>query len=180
MAVKQTTFSLLVAFDERRAIGFENRIPWFIPGELKWVKEKTVTVVDTSKRNALIMGRNTFDSLGTRAPLAGRLNIVVSSTMGGSGNPDVYVAKDFNAAVQRARKDDIETAFFFGGSRIYQEALFSDVLDEVLTAQVKGQHDADTFFPCIPDSFSLSGQETFLYGAENEFEVLRSVYTRIK
>jgi dihydrofolate reductase len=180
MPVKQTIFSLLVAFDERRAIGFENRIPWFIPGELKWVKEKTVTVTDSGKRNALIMGRNTFDSLGERAPLAGRLNIVVSSTMGKSEHPDVYVAKDFNTAVQRARKDDIETAFFFGGSRIYQEALFSDVLDEVLTAQVKGQHDADTFFPSIPSEFTLEGEETFLYGKENEFEVLRCVYVRIK
>ena len=72
--------SLIVACDENRGIGLNGRIPWFIPGELKWVSDVTRHTVKPNNTNALIMGRNTWESLPEgRRPLPGRISIVVSS-----------------------------------------------------------------------------------------------------
>lgn len=48
--------SMIVAVDEQLGIGKNNRIPWNIPEDKKWFKEKTLG-------HAVIMGRNTFDSI---------------------------------------------------------------------------------------------------------------------
>ena len=48
--------SLIVAFDENRGIGHENKIPWFIPGELKWVGETTRATTDPEKNQRAYHG----------------------------------------------------------------------------------------------------------------------------
>jgi len=61
--------SIVVAAENKRGIGYQGRIPWHIPGDLKNFKRLTLY-------NAVIMGRNTWISIGRALP--DRLNIVVS------------------------------------------------------------------------------------------------------
>lgn len=64
--------ALIAAMDENALIGVDNTLPnWKAPGDLKRFKELTMGKV-------LIMGRKTFESMGSK-PLPGRYNIVVSS-----------------------------------------------------------------------------------------------------
>ena len=62
-------FSHITAVSQNQVIGRESRLPWHIPGDLKFFHGAT-------KGKALIMGRKTFESLGR--PLPGRLNIIVT------------------------------------------------------------------------------------------------------
>jgi dihydrofolate reductase len=61
--------SLLVAMDENRGIGIENRLPWHLSTDLK--RFKTLTM-----GHCLLMGRKTYESIGKALP--GRKMIVVT------------------------------------------------------------------------------------------------------
>ena len=63
------TFSLIVATTLNSVIGKDNQMPWHLPADLAWFRQKT-----TGK--PVIMGRKTFESIGR--PLPKRTNIVLS------------------------------------------------------------------------------------------------------
>ena len=64
--------SSLVAMNADNVIGVNNDLPWKLKDDLQHFK-------NYSMNKAIIMGRNTYDSIGR--PLPNRFNIVVSSTM---------------------------------------------------------------------------------------------------
>ena len=61
--------SIIVAMDKNNLIGRENKMPWFIPGELKRFRNITMN-------KPIVMGRKTHESIGKI--LDGRENIVLS------------------------------------------------------------------------------------------------------
>jgi dihydrofolate reductase len=149
--------SLIVAFDQQRGIGFDGGIPWFIPGELKWVGETTRKVQDSTKKNALIMGRKTYESLPSHPnSLKERVSLVISSKLKEPIAKDVVVVPSFDAAVEYFQKcSDLESAFVFGGASVYDAAMENDELNELLITHIPGTYNADTFFPLIPKRFVL-------------------------
>lgn len=74
---------LIVAMCKNYGIGFDNKIPWRISEDMIYFSKKTsgdyVGVNENSKKNAVIMGRNTWDSLPKKyKPLPNRFNIVLT------------------------------------------------------------------------------------------------------
>ena len=61
--------SIIVAVDEVGGIGIDNKIPWYLPADLKRFKAITMD-------HHVLMGRKTFQSLSS--PLPGRKIIVLS------------------------------------------------------------------------------------------------------
>jgi len=62
-------FKAIAAMSENRVIGQGNKIPWHLPEDFKWFKKMTLG-------NVVVMGRNTFESLGK--PLPNRTNLVLT------------------------------------------------------------------------------------------------------
>ena len=52
-------FNIIVAFDIKRGIGIDNTLPWHIPDDLKQFQKLT----RGNGKNAVIMGKNTWNSL---------------------------------------------------------------------------------------------------------------------
>jgi dihydrofolate reductase len=156
--------SLIVAFDINRGIGHNNHIPWFIPGELKWVAQTTKHTLDPDKRNALIMGHNTWLSLPEkRRPLPDRLNVVISRSAVIT-HENVVVCRSLDEAVALVEAHaSIETGFIFGGASIYEQALKKPCVDEMLLTIVPGDFPSDTFFPPTPEQFLLVHETTTDY-----------------
>lgn len=71
-------FSVILAVDEAGGIGKEGAVPWSSPSDMIHFRDVTQKAPEGS-RNAVIMGRKTFDSLppGVR-PLPRRFNIVLT------------------------------------------------------------------------------------------------------
>ena len=46
----------IVALDNKNGIGYDNKLPWKLKGDLKRFKEITVG----NRNNCIIMGKNTF------------------------------------------------------------------------------------------------------------------------
>ncbi len=130
--------SLLVARARNGAIGRNNTIPWSAPEGLAFFQRETLG-------GAVIMGRNTWDSLPKR-PLPRRMNIVVTSRPADSAEA-LFLPLD--QAVEAARAAGYFRIYAIGGAGIYKA--FLPLADRVLITEVEVDvPDADTFFPPLP------------------------------
>jgi dihydrofolate reductase len=124
---KQKTISLILACNINGGIGYDKQIPWYVPGELQKFKEITSEVQVSGKVNAVVMGRNTWESLPKR-PLQNRLNIVLTSdTKYKVPYKNVVVLHNiFDVMLYCNRTEYIEKIFIIGGADLYNQVLFSD------------------------------------------------------
>jgi len=126
--------TLIVAKALNGAIGRDGTIPWQVPEDLKSFQRETLG-------GALIMGRNTWDSLPFK-PLPKRLNIVVSSR----SDAAEIVVPSVAEAIKMASAQGYDRVYGIGGAGIYQEML--KLADRLLISEVDVEiKDADTFFP---------------------------------
>lgn len=126
--------SLVVARDRNGAIGKGNDIPWHVREDLASFMRETLG-------GALIMGRNTWDSLPVK-PLKSRMNIVVSS----KGVDHEHVVPSLDAALALAASSGYARVYGVGGAGIYAAML--PIADRLLITEVDLDVDgADTFFP---------------------------------
>jgi dihydrofolate reductase len=78
--------TLIVAATMNNGIGQGGKLPWRLPQELRYFARVTTGTGDAqddegkkNKKNAVVMGRVTWESIPPRfRPLAGRINVVVS------------------------------------------------------------------------------------------------------
>ena len=125
--------SAIVAMAENRVIGIENRLPWHLPGDMKWFRRHTLG-------KPVIMGRKTFESLGR--PLPDRLNIVVSADDAYAA-PGAVVVGSIEAALAAA--GDAPEVMIIGGESFYTQMLprSSRLYLTLVHAEVAG----DAWFP---------------------------------
>ena len=127
--------SLIVAMDEERGIGVEGRLPWHLPADLKRFKSLTMG-------HHLIMGRKTYESIGT--PLPGRTMIIV--TRNPNYQPDgCMVARSLETAIEFARMDFENEVFVIGGGDLFEQAI--NLADRIYLSQVHATLPADVYFP---------------------------------
>ena len=75
--------AMIAALDEQNGIGKGNDLPWHLPDDFKWFKDKTY-------QHPVIMGRKTMQAL--RKPLKGRDNLVLSRNGDGSSSEPACLA----------------------------------------------------------------------------------------
>ena len=74
-----TRLTLIVAATRNNGIGQNSQLPWRLAKEMAYFKRVTTNALEGSM-NAVVMGRNTWESIPQRfRPLDKRLNIVISS-----------------------------------------------------------------------------------------------------
>jgi dihydrofolate reductase len=126
--------SIIAAVAKNRAIGFENKLIYWLPNDLKRFKQLTTG-------HTIIMGRNTYLSL-PKGALPNRRNVVLSKTIGELPGCEVYPTLE--AALKSCQAN--EDIYIIGGASVYQQALeYADRL--CLTEIDDTPTDADTFFP---------------------------------
>ena len=108
-------------------------MPWRLPEDLKRFRRLTIG-------HAVIMGRKTFESIGT--PLTGRNNIVISRSREWA-RPGCVVAHDLEAAL--AAVEASRDAFVIGGAQIYALAL--PHAQRLHMTEIERDFEGDAFFP---------------------------------
>ena len=126
--------TLIVARARNGAIGRDGDIPWHAPEDLKLFQRETLG-------GAIIMGRNTWDSLPFR-PLKNRLNCVVTSR----DLEAPLLARDPVEAVETCYGEGYPRVYGIGGASIYT-ALLPLASRLMITEVDLDVPDADTFFP---------------------------------
>lgn len=121
--------SIIVASSLEYGIGFENKLCWNIPEELKHFRHITSSCLIKDTKNCVIMGKNTWYSI-PNAPLKNRINIIISSNeydkikKETSEMPDVRVFKTIDDALIYVDSDAIiGSCFIIGGAKLYNTIL---------------------------------------------------------
>ena len=176
MSVKHAPLTLIVAATTKNGIGKDGALPWpMLKKEMRYFARVTTRVPmpsqtgslqsDTLKqdllagtqRNAVIMGRKTWESIPTKfRPLKDRTNIVISSQSRHELQDipeDVVVATSISSAleafsdrVKEGKALPLGRAFVIGGSSIYESALDLPQTKHVLLTRVQNDFECDTFF----------------------------------
>ncbi len=139
------SFDVVVAADREWGIGKSNGLPWpKLKGDLAHFKRVT-SEASEGRRNAVIMGRRTWESAEVAGrPLPRRLNIVI--TRRGLTPPDgVLVVGSLDAALDAAR--EAESTFVVGGAEIFREAFAHPQLRYVYLTRVDGAFGCDVHIP---------------------------------
>lgn len=140
-------FAIIVAADEDGGIGRDGGLPWRLKGDLAWFRRQTTRTTTEGARNAVIMGRRTWQSIPERfRPLPKRLNIVLSRSAL-QLPAGVLAARSLDEALTRAAEAGAESTFVIGGGAVYLEALARPDCARVLLTRVSGTHECDTFLP---------------------------------
>jgi dihydrofolate reductase len=125
--------SLVVATDERGAIGRASGLPWHLPDDLRRFKALTLG-------KPVVMGRKTWDSIGR--PLPGRHNIVITRQAGLALSGTTVVASLEEAL---AAAGDVPEVCVIGGAEVFRQAL--PQVDVVHLTRVHATVAADTYLP---------------------------------
>ena len=138
--------SIIAAVAKNRAIGFQNKLIYWLPNDLK--RFKTLTTGHT-----IIMGRNTFLSL-PKGALPNRRNIVLSRSQKVFPGCDVYASLE--EALKHCTPD--EDIYIIGGASVYRQAL--KIADRLCLTEIDDTPgDADTFFPPYKDDWQEESRE---------------------
>lgn len=142
-------FDILVACTREGGIGKDGKIPWYLPPDLRYFQHITSETTAVSNINAVIMGRNTWDSLPKR-PLKGRRNIVLTSMTDTSSitaeGGEVFRTLD-DALTHLENDRCVEHIFVIGGGRLYEEAINHPRCSKIYTTIIDKDYVCDTFFP---------------------------------
>ena len=127
--------SIIVAIARNGIIGDKNALLWHIKEDMRFFRT-------TTSGHAVVMGRKTFESLGSK-PLPKRTNIVI--TRADREFEGALTAHSLVEAIRMAGED--EEIFVMGGAQIYREAL--SVVDRMYITVVERDYEGDTSFPEI-------------------------------
>ena len=131
--------SMIVAFDENRLIGANNKLPWHFKEDLQYFKEVTST-------HDLLMGRLTFESILSyrQKPLPHRHHYVATQTKTYDFESVTTVA-DVTGFIETYPKE--KELFIIGGAKLYAQLL--PLVDRLYVTHVKGAYEGDAWFPEI-------------------------------
>jgi len=164
--------ALIVAMAKNRTIGIDNKLPWYLPNDLKYFKQVTMG-------KPIIMGRKTYESIGK--PLPGRTNIVITR------NPDyqaegIVVVNSLQQALDKA--EDIsfinghDEVMVIGGAEIYNQGLKS--ADRLYITHVHADVEGDAFFPEVDwNDWQEEGRDDFSAEGPNPYDYSFVIYDRI-
>lgn len=155
--------SIVVAYDSHRGIGASNDLLWQrdLPADLAHFKQLTMG-------GSLIMGRNTFESIGRALP--GRENIVVTHRP--LDVVDVIAVNSLAAAYEKAHGNQ----FIIGGGQIYNQSLAD--ADVVYATEVHEVFPAEVFFPELGDDWHEVAREAHPADGRNKYAYDFVTYAR--
>jgi dihydrofolate reductase / thymidylate synthase len=149
---------LIVCVDKNGGIGKSGTIPWKITEDIVHFRTITSTVSKTGKKNAVIMGRKTWNSIPEQyRPLKDRYNVVITSD--GTGISSEATASSFNEAVNIVDMvPNIESVFVIGGLMVYTAALNDPRVRYLYKTVLSERFDCDIFLPDPENGMKLVEQ----------------------
>lgn len=159
--------SIIVAKAKNNIIGKDNKLIWELPNDLKRFKELT-------EGHVIIMGRKTFESLGTILP--NRKHVVFT-------NNRAYRVDDPNVEVVHSMLeiksyiDDKKENFVIGGAMIY--ALTMPYVNKMYITEINAELEGDTFFPKVSEEiWKEVSREQGLRDEQNDWDYEFVTYKR--
>lgn len=128
---------IIAAIAKNNALGKNNDLIWHLPADLKRFKKIT-------SGHYIIMGRNTFESIGK--PLPNRTTIIITRNKN-YFKDGCLIANSLEQALDMAEGE--QQVFVIGGAQIYKYAMQHNLVDTLDITLVHHEFEADVYFPKI-------------------------------
>jgi len=130
--------AMIAAVSRNMLIGNNNRLPWHLPADLKYFKNRTTG-------HHIILGRKNYEAIGKALP--NRTNIIVTRQFDYKAE-NCIVVHSINEALALCGND--HEPFICGGSQIYK--LGMSFANRLYITWIDADFDGDIFFPEIDTS----------------------------
>jgi dihydrofolate reductase len=160
--------SHIVAASENNVIGTGNQLPWHLPNDFKYFKNKTWGM-------PVIMGRKSFESLGKSLP--GRINLVVTSKK--DWHPEgVIICNTIEEAIKKAGQSDAKEIFIIGGGEIFKQTMH--IVSRIYLTRVHIEIEGDTYYPVLDkEEWKLSDSKSFSADNKHNYGYTFEVWERL-
>lgn len=154
-----STITIIAAIANNNALGKDNDLIWHLPADLKRFKKVT-------SGHHILMGRNTFESIGK--PLPNRTTVIITRNSDYKAKGCIVV-DSIEKAIDVAKED--EQIFIIGGAQIYKQTIASNLVDQLDITKVHHAFDADVFFPEIDTAiWKEVSREGFVADEKNKYD----------
>jgi dihydrofolate reductase len=151
--------TIIAAIANNNALGKDNDLIWHLPADLKRFKKVT-------SGHHIIMGRNTFESIGK--PLPNRTTVIITRNESYSADGCIVV-NSLEEAIEVSKND--ENIFIIGGAQIYKQAIEKNLADQLDITKVHHSFEADVYFPEIDTTiWEETSRELFKPDEKNTYE----------
>lgn len=152
-AAKIPVVSIVAALSPGFGIGFQGSLPWRLSKEMKYFREVTSLTHDANKRNAVVMGRKTWESIPAKfRPLPNRINVVISRSfelpLEKDSETNYYKGNSIHATINELKSrlgDQLERIYIIGGAEIYNNSF--DIIDNCLITKLTPITNEQTVIP---------------------------------
>lgn len=124
----------VVAIEKNKGIGYNNSMPWpLLTEDMKWFKLLTTN-------NVIIMGSNTWKSIGKKLP--NRINIVISrkNIVGAD-----YTFENLESAILYSNLEYIDKEIYIiGGQQLYDSSM--KIIEKFYITEIEENYQCDKFF----------------------------------
>jgi dihydrofolate reductase len=127
--------TIIAAIAENNALGKDNDLIWHLPADL-------IRFRKTTTGHHIIMGRNTYESIGK--PLPNRTTVIITRNKAYQAEGCIIV-NSIAEALEIVKED--ENPFIIGGAQIYNEAI--EMVNRLDITEVHQTFEADVYFPKI-------------------------------
>ena len=134
--------NMIVAVDEKWAIGRKGKLLVSIPNDMKHFREETLGKV-------IVLGRKTLETFPQGMPLAGRTNIILSTDrkLSVKGATVVHSLEELLEELKQYASEDV---YVVGGESVYRMLL--PYCDVVHVTKIEHTYEADAYFPDLDQS----------------------------
>lgn len=145
--MNKPTISGIVAISENKVIGRDGTLPWDIPEDLQFFRDKT-------KGHTMIMGRKTFDSIGRALPH--RISIIITRDKAYKAEGCIVVHSLEEAMKIAKEKETNGEIFIIGGGQIFSMAM--PLIDTLYLTVVHATIEGDAIFPDYSEFSTIVNQ----------------------
>lgn len=161
--------NIITAMSKNRGIGINNTLPWNLKKDLK--RFKILTSNTSNIKSAIIMGKNTWESLPIK-PLPNRTNFVVSKTLNESDNINILR----NPSDIKFICNEFDKIWICGGEKIYNYYINKPYVNNIYVTYIDKNYNSDTFFPNIPKNYSLYNKSCTYNESKNSINYIKFNY----
>lgn len=161
--------SIIVAASTNNVIGKENGLPWRLPTDMKFFKDKT-------QGHTVIMGRKSWDSIPAKyRPLPNRINVVMSRDETLKLDCDLVSSNLQNVINYFTEQSSDDELFIIGGGELYKQAF--PMATKLYLTRVLAEVEGDTYLEGFnPEEWTLKSTSVVLI--ENGFEFVFEEYVK--
>jgi len=160
-------FNIIVAHSINNGIGYLGKIPWNISDDLKYFHRITTKSID-NKKNILIMGKNTWNSLQNK-PLKDRHNFILARDIV-NNNIDINILLN-----NLERNNNINDIFVIGGENVYKQFINDIRCKYIYVTLVNKIYKCDAYFPQIPNWFTTKHVHSYYYRESNQLIKINNI-----